>query len=142
MRSAVTSALVGFRNHANPVLSCNILSSKMQDPFLFVMVSALRTLRRMFNINPTLAKEIVSRASAFTGKITCGPATNVSRYLRSVNLQIHEDGSICSEEVRLCNVFTDCTKAVKKSMTIGDSTHLPTWLIGEASQMTSNITLK
>lgn len=117
VRSAISIALLGFKNRANPYLVCSILTNRVQDPLLFVMISMLRTLRRMFHINPTIADRIVQTAVNFDGKTTYGPASTLKRYLTNVDLDIAEDGSIVAQGVAVCNVTTDSTKMIKKNLT-------------------------
>ena len=61
LRRQATEALVGHHKFASSFLALHILSPKVDDPLLFVISTALRSLRRLFQYHPALANDMWDR---------------------------------------------------------------------------------
>ena len=91
LRTSATKALVGGHHHANPFLAMELLSVQLQDPEVFLLVSALRTLRRALRHHPALGWSIVHIAAAADGSPyrVSGPATALSALLQRNHWTLH-----------------------------------------------------
>ena len=93
-RRNITTAVVSSARHASSDIACHFLSWKMQDPFVFVLTTALRNIRRFYGINPHEALSIWERAVAYQGKKSYGPGTSLSVLIRRIGWKLESDGVI------------------------------------------------
>eukprot|EP00438_Fugacium_kawagutii_P021779 Skav205465 [mRNA] locus=scaffold4885:270761:274054:+ [translate_table: standard] len=124
LRKGVVQIAAGGKHKANPFLACSVLSKTLQDPLLFVLVSAIRVLRRMMTFQPDLVRSILSRAIAFNGKTTFGPATSLKRYLKTCHLDVCSEGNIKNGHKIICNVFTSSCKQISVALRLHWDSHI------------------
>ena len=119
LRRSATKALTGDHQFASTYLACSTICPELQDPMLYVVCNALRSLRRLYTYHPHLAKECVSYAASFTGKYSIGPASALRVYLNWLEWTIHPNGDIEGPFQHHLNVFTSSGKELKKELTYG-----------------------
>lgn len=68
LRRAPATVLVGDHKHASSFVAMHYLSTRVQDPLLYVVNDMLASLRRFFLYYPCLAEQMVASIRAFTGK--------------------------------------------------------------------------
>lgn len=75
LRAAALFAFIGKCNFASPWLACFSLSKHLLDPLLFVILSILRSIRRLMTICTEEAMSIVRLACRFEGTRPFGPGS-------------------------------------------------------------------
>ena len=102
--------------HRLGLLAFFSLSQRLLDPLLYVILSILRSIRRLMTICQDEAMSIVRLACQFDGTRPFGPASTLKRYLSILGWQIHPDASLSGPEHfgvslmddscdRICKVF-------------------------------------
>eukprot|EP00435_Cladocopium_sp_Y103_P040584 s1003_g11.t1 len=112
LRSAALFAFVGKCNFASPWLACFSLSEFLRDPLLFVILNALRSLKRLVSICRDTALSIISAAASFVGSKPFGPASSLKRYLEVIGWTIQSDASLVGPEHFRLNLLTDSTSKI------------------------------
>eukprot|EP00435_Cladocopium_sp_Y103_P050765 s2212_g15.t1 len=112
LRSAALFAFVGKCNFASPWLACFSLSRFLRDPLLFVILNALRSLKRLMTICRDTALSIIKAAVSFVGSKPFGPASSLKRYLEAIGWTIHSDASLVGPEHFRLNLLTDSTSKI------------------------------
>ena len=113
---AAANALLGAYHHINPYLACLCLSKHIQDPLLYVVTVALRSVRRLFAIQKPLAHDFVKRTESFDACVTYGPASSLSKYLEKMGLWMTKEALVCSEDGLVCDVQFSSGKEIKLAM--------------------------
>lgn len=116
LRRAAANALLGAYHHINPYLACLCLSKHIQDPLLYVVTVALRSVRRLFTIQKPLAHDFVKRTESFDACVTYGPASSLSKYLEKMGLWMTKEALVCSEDGLVCDVQFSSGKEIKLAM--------------------------
>ena len=111
-RRNVTNALVTSAKHASSDITCHFLSPRLQDPFIFVFVTALRNLRRYFAICPRDAMRVWARACEYDGKKPFGPGTSLSVLVRRIGWQLNENGILFVKVGASLDVFHSSNKEI------------------------------
>ena len=93
-RRNITAAVVTAAKHASSDIACHFLTWKMQDPFVYVLTTALRNLRRYYGIHPEDALRIWERAVSYGGKKSYGPGTSLSVLIRRIGWSLGPEGVI------------------------------------------------
>ena len=116
LRRAAANALIGANHHVNSHLAMMCLSKYIQDPMLFVITNALRAVRRLYALEPTLAVKFIRIASSFSASVSFGPATYLCKYLRKLNLTINDHAEIKSGDEVICSLKMSPLKEFKAVM--------------------------
>lgn len=111
LRWAAANSLMGAYHHVNPFLAMMCLSRYIQDPLLFVIINALRSVRRLFAMDPDLAKKFLHLACTFDASVAFGPASSLTKYLRKLNLMVTPEADIKTDE-GICNISTASMKEI------------------------------
>ena len=114
LRRAAANCMLGAFHHINPYLACMCLSKYLLDPLLHVILVAVRSLRRLFSLNPLVAWKFVRMASTFEAKWACGPASTLTCYLRKIGLVLSVDAVIMSEDGDRCDIRNRSSREIKK----------------------------
>ena len=112
LRAAALFALVGKCNFASPWLACFSVSKRLLDPLLFVLLSILRSLRRLMSLSKDDAMSIVHLACQFDGARPFGPGSTLKKYLSIIGWQIHPDASLTGPENFRINLMDDSSSRI------------------------------
>ena len=111
LRAAALFALVGKCNFASPWLACFSVSKRLLDPLLFVVLSILRSIRRLMSLCRDDAMSIIHLACQFEGTRSFGPSSTLKKYLSIMGWQIHPDASMTGpENFRISLVDDSCSR--------------------------------
>ena len=113
LRRAAANAMLGVYHHANPFIACLCLSKYLQDPFLYVIVTALRSVRRMFQFRPGFAQRFITAVSDFDANKTYGPASALSKYLEKIQAWVDIDANVMTQQGLLLSLRTSSCKEIK-----------------------------
>eukprot|EP00435_Cladocopium_sp_Y103_P010826 s4539_g2.t2 len=116
LRAAVVFAFLGPCKFASPFLACFSLSSTLVDPLLYVILCAVRSIRRIASFDFQKACEIVTCASKFKGTRPYGPASSWSRYLQCIGWEIQGDGTLVGPDFFRVNVLHDPAPTIVSTM--------------------------
>ena len=111
-RRSITSAVVSSAKHASSDIACHFLTTRMQDPFVYVLTTALRNLRRFHGISPDVAISIWDRVVSFQGKKSYGPGTSLSVMLRRIGWKPRPDGVIQVPGAKPFRLFQSSNKEI------------------------------
>ena len=89
------------------------LHSSLQDPFLYVITTALSFLRRLFVYHPEQAHDFLASVCDHTGQPQ-GPAGALACYLKKVQWKIQPDGCITCPGNIIFSVKYDTPKDIRK----------------------------
>lgn len=144
IRRAVFSAMVGSHSNASPLLACSFLTDCLHDPFLTVIISAFRNLRRLAARNLAEAQDMVNDVIKFRGNTPFGPASALAMYCKKLFLQIHEDGDVMYNQITLFNCFVTSAKDLKRKLNAHWIHLMPTLVKrkGIEQPMDQHVTLK
>lgn len=92
LRRLATDALIGKHKYASSHVALQYLSDKVMDPLLYVIVTGLCTIRRLFYYHGTLAQTMWSDVIANT--TSQGPCGALAGYLSKVFWTPHPDGCV------------------------------------------------
>ena len=109
----VCKALVTDSNHASADIASHMVSKRVQDPFMFVVLNLLRNLRRYFVIYSEDARRIVQTVANFQGKRSCGPGSSLALLLRRVGWNLNEHGILQCGVQRL-DLTVSCNREIVK----------------------------
>ena len=119
LRRAATKALTGNHKTSSSFLACSTLCPNVMDPLLYVVISALRTIRRLATYNREMAQQFVCSVAAFEGDYSVGPASALKIYLHRIGWELQTNGNLEGPE-RLCfNIFDVSTKELNREMKLG-----------------------
>jgi hypothetical protein len=113
LRRAAANAMLGAFHHINPYIACMCLSKHLMDPLLFVIVVALRSLRRLCALNDHIAWLFVELASSYEAKWAYGPASALSNYLAKIGLWITSEAQVHSNDGIVCDVTKQSCLEIK-----------------------------
>ena len=106
LRKAVTFAAVGKRHYANAWITCSFVSRYITDPQLYVILNAVRHLRRLASSNAERLNLFLRLLDGFQGCRPFGPASTLKVYLDNVGWSLDHAGVLrCG--VYQCNVWPD-----------------------------------
>ena len=114
LRRAAVSCLIGKWHNASPIICCAFISKFLCDPFLYTLLQAVRTLRRISTICPDLAKKTVVEAVQWKGSRPFGPASALKQYIKNAGWTLHEDGLLQGPDYLSCNVLKDPCRRITK----------------------------
>ncbi len=80
------------------------------DPLLYVVVQALRTIRRLVTYNKDMAEDIIKSVVAFQGDYSIGPASSLKIYLTRIGWELHDDGSLMGPDGLVTNIVHASSK--------------------------------
>ena len=111
LRAAALYAFIGKCNFASPWLACFALSRFLIDPFLHVIISIARSLRRLVHLSRDVAVKIIRAACDFQGSRPFGPASTVRRYLQMLGWDICPDAKLQGPDYFSVDLLNDsCSK--------------------------------
>ena len=113
-RRSITNVLVTTAKHASSDIACHFLSNRLQDPFIFVLVSALRNLRRYFAMCPRDAMRIWCRACNYSGKRPFGPGTSLSVLVRRVGWHLTAEGCLVARVGASLDIFHSSNREITR----------------------------
>ena len=112
LRSTAFFAFVGKCNFASPWLACFALSKFLADPLLHVLLSVLRSIKRLLSLCKEVAFGILDLAVNFDGSRPFGPASTFKRYLTLVGWDLHVDATLsCPDHFRI-NLVDDSAEKI------------------------------
>lgn len=111
LRSATLLAFVGKCNFASPWLACFALSKFLVDPLLHVVLSILRSIKRLFTLCKDTAYRIIHLAVGFGGSPPYGPASTSKRYLNILGWDIHPDATLVGPDYFSVSLMTPSKKS-------------------------------
>ena len=114
LRRAATQAILGKSKQASPWLTCFSLSSYLTDPFLHVILGILRTMRRLYQIQPVLARDLIQMACDYNGSRPYGPASVFKVYMTQLGWEIKPDGKFVGPDHFQVSVFHHSTNEIVK----------------------------
>lgn len=112
LRRGVLHALVGYWHTSSPFLACRSLSKHVTDPFLHVLCTCARTIRRFANLHREDALETIRCAVEYEGSRPYGPASTLKCYLQHVDWKLQLDGTIQGPENIRCNILSDSARQI------------------------------
>lgn len=83
LRRLAADALIGKHKFASSYIALHYLSDRVMDPLLYVVVTGLRSIRKLFYYHPTLANSMWSEIVSSTS--TQGPCGALTRYLQQLH---------------------------------------------------------
>lgn len=92
LRRCATDALIGKHKFASSYLAMQYISDKVMDPQLYVIVSGLCAICRLYHHHPSLAGEFWHKV--LEEATPRGPASALAAYLRKLNWTPEENGVI------------------------------------------------
>ena len=116
LRCAVVHALIGTRNFANAWVAVSAVSRYLVDPFLFVLCSLVRLIRRLAHRDLTMAMNFIKFASQFEGKRAFGPATAFAVYCANAGWTLDQDGLLHCSMALTCNILRDPLPVILKTL--------------------------
>ena len=119
LRRAATSALAGNHKSASSWLTGTIISKNLDDPLLFVVLSAIRVLRRLAFHSPDQAREFVELAISAVVPFPCGPATTFQKYMRILGWKIALNGDLTHISGLTVNCLHSCIKELVLKFRLG-----------------------
>ena len=94
LRRAATTAITGLGKHAASEILCHFVFPKLCDPQLFVLLNALRTLRRFYEINPHVAHDMLRMIANSSSNRVFGPCSAIAVMLSRIGWALTEDGML------------------------------------------------
>lgn len=79
LRRLATDALIGKHKYASSFLAMQFLSDRIMDPLLYVIVSGLCAIRRLYHVNPTLAQTMWQEV--LSASVPRGPCSALAVYI-------------------------------------------------------------
>ena len=119
LRRAATKALTGNHKTSSSFLACSTMFPNMMDPLLYVVISALRTIRRLATYNHDMAQQFVHSVVAFDGVYSQGPASALKIYLTRIGWELHENGNLEGPERLSFNIFEVSSKELNRALKLG-----------------------
>lgn len=117
LRRAATTVLVGEHKQASSHVALHYLSSRIQDPMLYVVSDLLTTLRRLFVYRPHLAHRFAHAIRQFNGQVH-GPATALASYLRRLGWEMTVNATLLGPGGLRLSLPHTTSKAIKKELRI------------------------
>lgn len=124
LRAAALFAFIGKCNFASPWLACSLLSKMLLDPLLFVVLSILRSVRRLMSMCFDDAMSIIHLACQFEGSRPFGPGSTLTRYLSILGWQIHPDASLTGPDHFSVSLIDDSCDKICETFKAGLATFL------------------
>jgi len=112
LRRAACKALTGDHNFASPYVACSALCPGLQDPLLYVITNALRTLRRLSVYFPQMARDFCGAVVSFQHKHAYGPASSLKLYLDQVEWSLDAHGIIVGPGGLNINIFQTSSQEI------------------------------
>ena len=106
LRRAACTALMGDHKQASSIISCSALFQGLQDPLLFVIIQSLRSIRRIYSLNPQLAKDIYDFGKSFQGRTPFGPCGSLKKYLHKIGWSMNDHGYLVGPKGLSCHLFS------------------------------------
>lgn len=122
LRRAATTVLVGDHKQASSHIALHYLSSRIQDPMLYVVSDILTTLRRLFVYHPCLAQRFVTAVRHFNGQV-CGPATALASYLCRLGWELTPNATLIGPGGLRIGIQCSTSKTIKKELRIAWDWH-------------------
>ena len=113
LRRAATNALIGRHKTSSAFLACRTLL------LLYVVVQALRTIRRLVTYNKDMAEDIIKSVVAFQGDYSIGPASSLKIYLTRIGWELHDDGSLMGPDGLVTNIVHASSKELCRDLKLG-----------------------
>eukprot|EP00435_Cladocopium_sp_Y103_P051857 s137_g16.t1 len=117
LRRAASNALLGAHQHVNPFIACLSLSRYLEDPMLYTILVAMRSIRRLFAIDSARAKKIIEAVASFQATVAYGPASSLCKYLRKIHAWVDDEANVCTGDGKICNLAVNSCKEIKLAMT-------------------------
>ena len=113
LRRAATTALVGPEQQASSWMAMHFLSTRLQDPLLYVLCTALSFLRRLFMHHPDKAQSFLLAVCSHVGH-PHGPAGALACYLQRVHWKLTPDGLLsCPGNIQI-SIKLDTPRDIRK----------------------------
>lgn len=122
LRRAATTVLVGDHKQASSHMALHYLSSRIQDPMLYVVSDLLTTLRRLFVYHPSLAQRFVHAVCHFNGQVH-GPATALASYLHRLGWEMTTNATLLGPGGLRLGLQSTTSKTIKKELRIAWDWH-------------------
>ena len=114
LRQSALKALGACQKTASPWLACTVVSKHLIDPFLWVILCMLRSIRRLAVISIERAKEFLAFVVSCNGIYPFGPATTFAKYLDVLQWSVDQDGILQVYFDNSVNILTDSAKSIKR----------------------------
>lgn len=122
LRRAASDALIGKHKFASSFVAMQYLSDRIMDPMLYVIVSGLCAIRRLYHYNPQLADEMWNEVLAQA--TPRGPASALAHYLRKVQWTPDEGGKVTMPSGHQLNLSLQPTCEIRHICRLAWSQHV------------------
>ena len=124
LRRAATTTLTGNHKFSSAHLACSALNPRLQDPLIFVVSQALRSIRRLYVYNSDMAKSIVQDVYNFQGRTSYGPASALKLYLKYIGWCLDLGGDLKGPDGLKVNIFRASSKEIIQVLQQGWQYHV------------------
>ena len=121
LRACAARALVGPFRQLSPYLALSCLSKGLQDPEVFLLVSAMRALRRAWFVDRAMAEDILAAAVQASGhpSTVIGPATALKALLVRNGWCLHSTALATGPGNVKVHLFTSSSHDIARAVQIG-----------------------
>ena len=124
LRRAATTTMTGNHKFSSAHLACGVLNPGLQDPLLYVISQALRSIRRLHVYHPEMAQSFVDDVCNFHGKMSFGPASALKLYLKQIGWQLHDTGDLKGPQGLEVNIFQASSREIINVLHQGWNSHI------------------
>ena len=114
LRRAATNAITGQGKHATSDILCHFVFPKLCDPQVFTMINALRTIRRLYEVTPHVANEMINTVAQACGRRVLGPCSALATMLHRIGWTFDHDGCLQAPGFPKLRLLTSSNDEIKR----------------------------